>query len=125
MEASVEDGNLRYGSEQLLNNCHPFQLGAIMEGSEGRHRRDGRFYFGRDDNWIFISGTAVDNAVPNHIDLRRRGDRPRVAIPKAIEQLLDGVSARTHFYAILARRPVRSLQRQFSDFPIPLNFSFP
>ena len=105
MEAGIEDGNLRHRSEQFLNDLHAFQFSAIVKRSKGGDLGDRRFDLGRDHDGIFILGTAVDDAVPNNINLRRRGNSPRVAAPKTTEQVLDGLGARVDFCAIFSHRP--------------------
>src|SRR5579863_4406115 len=125
MESGIENCNLRNWSEQFLDDFYPFQLGTIVKWSKGGNLSYGRFDLGRDQHRILVMRTAVDNAVSDHIDLRRRGNGPSVTLPKIAEQLLSGLGARASFCGLFPASPFRILDRDFSNLAIPLDVTLP
>src|ERR1700722_14894719 len=78
MESSIENCNLRYWPEQFLDDFHPFQFGAIVKWSKGGNLGDGRFNLSCNNYGIFIMRAAVDDPVSDKVNIRSRGNRPRV-----------------------------------------------
>src|SRR5271165_3998517 len=95
MKASVEDGDLRYRTQQFRNKLHAFELSAIVERSKNGNISNRRFDLRGHKRRVKMFRTSMDHAVPNQVDFRRIGNRLRFASPQSLEQALDGLAART------------------------------
>jgi len=70
--------------------------------------------------------TAVDYAVPHHIDFGRIGNRLRLSAPQALEQAADGFSAGRHACQLfLSGNSSGILYRVLSLAIDPLDLPFP
>src|SRR5580692_9752932 len=96
-----------------------------MKWSEGGNLGDGRFDFRRDHYGIFVVRAAVDDAVSDNINFRRSRNRSSIAVPKTVEQLPNGLGARTGFCALFPGSLFRILERDFRNLAIPLDLSLP
>ena len=96
MKAGVEDGDLRHWTQQLRDNVHAFEFGAIVEGRKNGNAFDRRPDLRGNERGLEMLGTAVDHAVSNNIDVGRAGKRLPLAAPQTEEQALNGFPARAH-----------------------------
>src|SRR5271166_2448008 len=125
MKAGIEDGDLRHWTQQFLDNLHALQFGATVEGCKNGSDFDGRLDSLGDDGGLEMAQTAMDHAVPYYIDIRRGGNRLRLAAPQGLEQVLNGFRARAHRWQVLSRISAKVLDRVLSLVVGPLDLALP
>lgn len=125
MESSIEDGDLRDGSEFFLDEVYSLQLYPVMERRKNGHALDGGFDVRGDDRWLRILTASVHDAVPDSSNLRFSGQYASFAGCKSVEQARGGFGALTNspFFRLGCSRGIP----HFEDCPVslPFYFSFP
>src|SRR6266436_6028212 len=80
MKSRVEDRNLGDSAQELFNDFHAFEFGAIVERSESRSLGDSSTYFGSKRNRFFVFRAAMHHAVPDDGNFSKRRHRGAVTV---------------------------------------------
>src|SRR6266480_7139085 len=80
MKSGIENRDLRNSAQELFNNLHAFEFGAIMERSESRNVGDSRSYFGSKRNRFFVFRAAMHHAVPDNVNVSKRRHRRPITV---------------------------------------------
>ena len=85
MKPGVENGYLRDGAEQLLDDLHAFQLGGGVKRRELGGGGDRRPRLGCDQNRFFVMWAVMNNAMSHDGDLRGGSQYSRLAAPERVQ----------------------------------------
>ncbi len=125
MKAGVEDGDLRHRTEELGDDFHTLEFGAIVERGKSGNIFNRRLDFGGHDCRFEILRAAMHHAMANHIDFRKAGNCLGLAAPQTLEQAFDRFAARLDGSQIVDRDTIGVLDRILSLIVDPLDLPLP
>src|SRR5262245_43483916 len=125
MKPRVENRHLRNMAQQLLNYLHAFQLCACVQRRELGSGGDRRLHLGRDQNRLFVTRSAMNNAMSHDVDLRGGTEGLCFAAPNGNQQMLHRLRARRDLDSFLAPDAARVLDQSHRVGAVPLNPAFP
>src|SRR6266487_4390544 len=89
MECSIKHSHLGHPGQHLFDDSYTFQVSRVMGRSKNRVLLDRCFHLLSHKCGLAICGTAVNDAMTNHCDLRGLINNFRRSTPDGLQHVLD------------------------------------